>query len=46
MLNTVATFGLMYVIFLIGVRMDPRLAVRSGKKGVAIGLSGFLLALA
>ncbi|XP_047095637.1 cation/H(+) antiporter 15-like [Lolium rigidum] len=45
-LNTVATFGLMYVIFLIGVRMDPRLAVRSGKKGVVIGLSGFLLALA
>ncbi|KAM0888217.1 hypothetical protein ACQ4PT_028545 [Festuca glaucescens] len=45
-LNTVATFGLMYVIFLIGVRMDPRLAARSGKKGVVIGLSGFLLALA
>lgn len=45
-LNTVATFGLMYVIFLIGVRMDPMQAVRSGKKGVTIGLSGFLLALA
>lgn len=45
-LNTVATFGLMYVIFLIGVRMDPTLVVRSGKKGVIIGLSGFLLPLA
>ncbi|TVU19827.1 hypothetical protein EJB05_36002, partial [Eragrostis curvula] len=45
-LNTVATFGLMYVIFLIGVRMDPMLVVRSGKKGVVIGLSGFLLPLA
>ncbi|XP_052156093.1 cation/H(+) antiporter 15-like [Oryza glaberrima] len=45
-LNTVATFGLMYVIFLIGVRMDPRLVVRSGRKGVVIGLSGFLLPLA
>ncbi|XP_024315159.1 cation/H(+) antiporter 15 [Brachypodium distachyon] len=45
-LNTIATFGLMYVIFLIGVRMDPRLAVRSGKKGVVIGLSGFLIPLA
>lgn len=45
MLNTVATFGLMYVIFLIGVRMDPMQALRSGKKGVTIGLSGFLIAL-
>uniref|UniRef100_A0A0E0L3Q3 Uncharacterized protein n=1 Tax=Oryza punctata TaxID=4537 RepID=A0A0E0L3Q3_ORYPU len=45
-LNTLATFGLMYVIFLIGVRMDPRLVVRSGRKGVVIGLSGFLLPLA
>uniref|UniRef100_A0A0D9WHM3 Uncharacterized protein n=1 Tax=Leersia perrieri TaxID=77586 RepID=A0A0D9WHM3_9ORYZ len=45
-LNTVATFGLMYVIFLIGVRMDPTLVVRSGRKGVVIGLSGFLLPLA
>ncbi|GJM88894.1 hypothetical protein PR202_ga05470 [Eleusine coracana subsp. coracana] len=45
-LNTVATFGLMYVIFLIGVRMDPMLVVRSGRKGVIIGLSGFLLPLA
>ncbi|XP_044444626.1 cation/H(+) antiporter 15 [Triticum aestivum] len=44
-LNTVATFGLMYVIFLIGVRMDPMQALRSGKKGVTIGLSGFLIAL-
>jgi Kef-type K+ transport system membrane component KefB len=45
-LNTVATFGLMYVIFLIGVRMDPMLVVRSGRKGIIIGLSGFLLPLA
>ncbi|KAL6620406.1 hypothetical protein ACP70R_035545 [Stipagrostis hirtigluma subsp. patula] len=45
-LSTVAKFGLMYVIFLIGVRMDPMLVVRSGKKGVTIGLSGFLLPLA
>ncbi|KAL6610367.1 hypothetical protein ACP70R_040336 [Stipagrostis hirtigluma subsp. patula] len=45
-LSTVATFGLMYVIFLIGVLMDPMLIVRSGKKGVIIGLSGFLLPLA
>ncbi|KAJ1263323.1 hypothetical protein BS78_09G175100 [Paspalum vaginatum] len=45
-LHTVATFGLMYVIFLIGVRMDPMLVVRSGKKGVIIGLSGFILPLA
>uniref|UniRef100_J3M830 Uncharacterized protein n=1 Tax=Oryza brachyantha TaxID=4533 RepID=J3M830_ORYBR len=45
-LNTVATFGLMYVIFLIGVRMDPTLVVRSGRKGMVIGLSGFLLPLA
>ncbi|CAN6337319.1 unnamed protein product [Urochloa humidicola] len=45
-LHTVATFGLMYVIFLIGVRMDPMLVVRSGKKGVIIGLSGFFLPLA
>ncbi|TKW26771.1 hypothetical protein SEVIR_3G212800v4 [Setaria viridis] len=45
-LHTVATFGLMYVIFLIGVRMDPMLVVRSGKKGVIIGLSGFVLPLA
>ncbi|KAF8719494.1 hypothetical protein HU200_024218 [Digitaria exilis] len=45
-LHTIATFGLMYVIFLIGVRMDPMLVVRSGKKGVIIGLSGFILPLA
>jgi Kef-type K+ transport system membrane component KefB len=45
-LHTVATFGLMYVIFLIGVRMDPMLVVRSGKKGVIIGISGFILPLA
>ncbi|KAL6841399.1 hypothetical protein ACP4OV_028917 [Aristida adscensionis] len=45
-LSTVATFGLMYVIFLIGVRMDPTLVVRSGRKGVVIGVSGFLLSLA
>ncbi|KAG8068341.1 hypothetical protein GUJ93_ZPchr0005g14292 [Zizania palustris] len=36
----------MYVIFLIGVRMDPTLVVHSGRKGVVIGLSGFLLPLA
>ncbi|XP_073009488.1 cation/H(+) antiporter 15-like [Typha latifolia] len=43
-LDTVATFGLMYVIFVIGVKMDPGLVVRSGKKAVIIGLSGIFFA--
>lgn len=46
MLDTIATFGLMYVIFVIGVKMDPALVIRSGRKSFVLGLSGLVLPFA
>ncbi|KAJ0983833.1 hypothetical protein J5N97_002189 [Dioscorea zingiberensis] len=37
--NVLSRFGMVYTAFLIGLRMDPGLLKRSGKKAVVIGLS-------
>ncbi|KAJ4973319.1 hypothetical protein NE237_006493 [Protea cynaroides] len=39
MLDVVAVFGIMFHFFLIGVKMDPGLIKKSGKKAYAIGIS-------
>ncbi|KAG1365663.1 cation/H(+) antiporter 15 [Cocos nucifera] len=36
----------MFVIFVIGVKMDPALVVRSGRKSLVLGLSGLVLPFA
>uniref|UniRef100_A0A5B7BES5 Putative cation/H(+) antiporter 15-like isoform X1 n=1 Tax=Davidia involucrata TaxID=16924 RepID=A0A5B7BES5_DAVIN len=37
-LETLSVFGFMLFIFLIGVKVDPRMVSRSGKKALAIGI--------
>lgn len=39
-LDTMSVFGFMLFIFLIGVKMDPTMIVKSGRKAVAIGVLG------
>ena len=34
-LETVATFGLMYFLFMVGVKMDPMIMVRPGRKATS-----------
>ncbi|KAJ8650860.1 hypothetical protein MRB53_003883 [Persea americana] len=41
-LNTVGMFGLMYCVFLIGVKMDPGLIRKSGRKALLIGMAGVI----
>lgn len=41
--DTFALFGLMLFIFLIGVKTDPSIVLKSGKRTLAIGLLGFFL---
>ncbi|KAI0519342.1 hypothetical protein KFK09_006786 [Dendrobium nobile] len=36
--RTLAAFGLMFYLFLIGVKMDPKIVLKSGKKAILIGL--------
>ncbi|KAL0910936.1 hypothetical protein M5K25_019033 [Dendrobium thyrsiflorum] len=36
--RTLAAFGLMFYLFLIGVKMDPKIVLKSGKKALFIGL--------
>lgn len=45
MLDTVAMFGLMYYVFLIGVKMDPTLIKKSGRKEILIGMVSLFLPL-
>ncbi|XP_024926995.1 cation/H(+) antiporter 15 isoform X2 [Ziziphus jujuba] len=42
-LETLSVFGFMLCIFLIGVKMDPNIILKSGKKPVAIGSLAVLL---
>ncbi|XP_059659847.1 cation/H(+) antiporter 15-like [Cornus florida] len=42
-METVSVFGLMLFIFLIGVKMDTTMVLRSGKKAFAIGILGFFI---
>ncbi|KAG9455213.1 hypothetical protein H6P81_008117 [Aristolochia fimbriata] len=42
-LDTIATFGAMYLFFVIGVKTDPSLIRRAGKKAAIIALVGVLL---
>jgi Kef-type K+ transport system membrane component KefB len=44
-LETVATFGLMYFLFIVGVKMDPMIMVRPGRKATIIALSSFFCTL-
>lgn len=43
--RTVANVGLMFYLFLVGVKMDPTIVFRSGKKAWAIGVCSFLAPL-
>ena len=45
-LETVASFGLMFFFFIVTVKMDPATMLRTEKQAIAIGLSTFLLTLA
>ncbi|KAL2488574.1 Cation/H(+) antiporter 15 [Forsythia ovata] len=42
-LDTVSIFGFILFIFLIGVKIDPSVVLRSGKKALAVGVLGFFL---
>jgi Kef-type K+ transport system membrane component KefB len=42
-LETLALFGFMLFIFLIGVKMDPTTIFKSGKRAMAIGILGFFV---
>ncbi|PON92201.1 DNA-directed DNA polymerase [Trema orientale] len=39
--ETLSLFGFMLSVFLIGVKMDPNMLLRSGKRAIAIGFSAF-----
>lgn len=43
LLETLALFGFMLFIFLIGVKMDPTIIFKSGKRALAIGILGFFV---
>lgn len=40
-IDTLSIFGLMLFIFLIGVKVDPTMVLRSGKKSLAVGILSF-----
>ncbi|KAL3517998.1 hypothetical protein ACH5RR_020587 [Cinchona calisaya] len=42
-IDTLSIFGLMLLIFLIGVKVDPTMVLRSGKKALAVGILGFFI---
>ncbi|XP_071936100.1 cation/H(+) antiporter 15-like isoform X1 [Coffea arabica] len=42
-IDTLSIFGLMLFIFLIGVKVDPTMVLRSGKKAIAVGILGFFI---
>lgn len=42
-LDTVSVFGFMLFAFLIGVKMDLSMVVKSGKKALAVGILAFLI---
>lgn len=44
-LDTVSVFGFMLFVFLIGVKMDLSMVVKSGKKALAVGILGFFVPL-
>uniref|UniRef100_A0A7N2MF57 Cation/H+ exchanger domain-containing protein n=2 Tax=Quercus lobata TaxID=97700 RepID=A0A7N2MF57_QUELO len=44
-IETVATFGLMFFLFAVGVTMDPVSIIRPGKKALAIAFSSFFSTL-
>ncbi|KAL7081946.1 hypothetical protein ACP275_14G070200 [Erythranthe tilingii] len=44
-LDTVSVFGFMLFVFLIGVKMDLSVVLRSGKKALAVGILGFFIPL-
>ena len=44
-IETVATFGLMFFLFTVGVMMDPVAIIRPGKKALAIAFSSFFSTL-
>ncbi|KAK6932950.1 Cation/H+ exchanger [Dillenia turbinata] len=45
-IETMATFGLMYFLFAVGVKMDPGMMKRPGKKAGVVGASIFFISLA
>ncbi|KAL5825754.1 hypothetical protein ACOSQ3_021817 [Xanthoceras sorbifolium] len=40
-LETFSVFGIMFIVFLIGVKIDPTIILRSGKRALVIGILGF-----
>ncbi|KAF6174091.1 hypothetical protein GIB67_020273 [Kingdonia uniflora] len=43
LLETLSVFGFMFFLFLIGVKMDPTIIFKSGKRTIAIGFLGFFM---
>ncbi|XP_075635780.1 cation/H(+) antiporter 15-like isoform X2 [Castanea sativa] len=43
LLDTLAVFGLMLFVFLLGVKTDPTIFFKSGKRPLAIGILGFFV---
>ncbi|CAI9090606.1 OLC1v1025417C1 [Oldenlandia corymbosa var. corymbosa] len=44
--ETFATFGIMFFFFTVGVKMDPRMMIRPGRKSAVIGLSALFTTMA
>ncbi|XP_057955535.1 cation/H(+) antiporter 15-like isoform X2 [Malania oleifera] len=42
-IETLSVFGFMLFIFLIGVKMDPSMVLKSSRKALAIGIMGFFV---
>ncbi|KAK4837419.1 hypothetical protein QYF36_005258 [Acer negundo] len=42
-LETLSVFGFMFIIFLIGVKTDPTIILKSGKRAFTIGILGFFV---
>ncbi|CAK9160612.1 unnamed protein product [Ilex paraguariensis] len=46
MLETTASFGLMFFLFTVGVKMDPAMMVRPGRTAILLGVSAMFITMA
>lgn len=42
-LDTLSVFGMMFFSFVVGVKVDPTMVIRSGRKALAVGTLGFFI---